>query len=256
MTDAPCPADDPPALLSSSRPSWRSRQRHTAEPAYDTSRIVSIGGAITEILYALGLEQRIVAVDSTSFYPPQALREKPNVGYMRQLSPEGVLGLNPSLILATEGAGPKETVAVLEVCRRRLRVGAGSLHRRRHRREDPRHRRRSRRRRSAANVWPRPSPPTSTRWRGCAPRIEQAGCERCSCCRSSATGRRSPAATPPPTASCALAGADQRDHRVRGLQGGQRRGHHRGAAGGRARDAARWPIRSTPARCSRIRPSR
>ena len=79
----------------------------------DNSRIVSIGGAITEILYALGLDHRVVAIDSTSFYPPQALREKPNVGYMRALSPEGVLGLNPSLILATEDAGPKEAITVL-----------------------------------------------------------------------------------------------------------------------------------------------
>jgi len=77
-------------------------------------RIVSIGGAVTEILYALGAEQRIVAVDSTSFYPAQALKEKPNVGYMRALSAEGVLGLNPSLILASEGSGPKETIAVLK----------------------------------------------------------------------------------------------------------------------------------------------
>jgi len=82
--------------------------------AHDTSRIVSIGGAVTEILYALGLEHRIVAVDSTSHYPPQALREKRNVGYFRALSPEGVLGLNPSLILAIEGAGPKQAVTVLE----------------------------------------------------------------------------------------------------------------------------------------------
>src|SRR4051812_29475785 len=71
----------------------------------DPSRIVSIGGSTTEILYALGLERQIVAVDSSSFYPPQALREKADVGYMRQLSPEGVLGLNPSLIIATEGTG-------------------------------------------------------------------------------------------------------------------------------------------------------
>jgi iron complex transport system substrate-binding protein len=85
-----------------------------ARAALDPSRIVSIGGAITEILYALGLEQRVVAVDSTSLYPPQALRDKPSVGYMRALSPEGVLSLNPSLILATEGTGPKETVAVLK----------------------------------------------------------------------------------------------------------------------------------------------
>jgi iron complex transport system substrate-binding protein len=80
----------------------------------DTSRIVSVGGAVTEILYALGLADRVVAVDTTSLYPASALKEKPNVGYMRALSAEGVLGLSPSLVLAIEGAGPKETVAVLE----------------------------------------------------------------------------------------------------------------------------------------------
>jgi iron complex transport system substrate-binding protein len=80
----------------------------------DATRIVSVGGAVTEILYALGLSERIVAVDTTSLFPAEALRQKPNVGYMRALSAEGVLGLNPSLILAIEGAGPQETVAVLE----------------------------------------------------------------------------------------------------------------------------------------------
>ena len=80
----------------------------------DASRIVSVGGSVTEILYALGLESRVVAVDTTSVYPKEALRQKPNVGYMRQLSPEGVLGLAPSLVLAAEGAGPKETIAVIE----------------------------------------------------------------------------------------------------------------------------------------------
>jgi iron complex transport system substrate-binding protein len=81
---------------------------------YDTSRIVSIGGSITEILYALGMQQKIVAVDTTSLYPPSALRDKPNVGYMRQLSAEGVLGLSPTLILAIDGSGPKETIDVLQ----------------------------------------------------------------------------------------------------------------------------------------------
>jgi heme transport system substrate-binding protein len=80
----------------------------------DASRIVSIGGAVTEILYALGLERRVIAVDSTSVFPARALGEKPNVGYMRQLSAEGVLGLGPSLVLAAEGSGPKETIAVLD----------------------------------------------------------------------------------------------------------------------------------------------
>lgn len=76
-------------------------------------RVVAVGGALTEIVYALGLEDRLVGIDTTSLYPPQALKEKPNVGYMRQLSAEGVLGLNPELILAVEGSGPKETLAVL-----------------------------------------------------------------------------------------------------------------------------------------------
>jgi iron complex transport system substrate-binding protein len=83
----------------------------------NTSRIVSIGGAITEILYALGVQDKIVGVDTTSLYPPQALKDKPNVGYMRQLSAEGVLGLNPQLILAIEGSGPKETLEVLEAAK-------------------------------------------------------------------------------------------------------------------------------------------
>src|SRR5262245_15619014 len=90
------------------------RSAPSAVMAPDASRIVSMSGAITEILYALGLENRIVAVDSTSLYPPEALRDKPNVGYMRALSAEGVLSLNPSLILAAEGSGPKETIAVLK----------------------------------------------------------------------------------------------------------------------------------------------
>lgn len=83
----------------------------------NTERVVAVGGAITEILYALGLEGRVVGVDATSLYPERALSEKPNVGYMRALSAEGVLGLNPQLILAVEGAGPKETLDVINTAK-------------------------------------------------------------------------------------------------------------------------------------------
>lgn len=88
-----------------------------AAHAADTSRIVSIGGAVTEILYGLGADKNIVAVDTTSLYPPQAMQEKASVGYMRALSAEGVLGLHPTLILATEGSGPKETMTVLQAAK-------------------------------------------------------------------------------------------------------------------------------------------
>ncbi len=80
----------------------------------DTSRIVAIGGDVTEILYALKAEGKIAAVDSTSQFPPQALKEKPNVGYMRALSAEGVLSANPTVILASKDAGPPDVVAALK----------------------------------------------------------------------------------------------------------------------------------------------
>ena len=72
----------------------------------DSSRIVSIGGAVTETIYALGLEGRIVGVDTTSLYPPEALKRAPNVGYMRALSAEGILSLKPSWVIAIDGSGP------------------------------------------------------------------------------------------------------------------------------------------------------
>ena len=79
----------------------------------DASRIIALGGTVTEILYALGLEAAVAGVDVTSTFPARA-EGKPSVGYVRALSAEGVLALGPSLILATEDAGPKEAVAVLE----------------------------------------------------------------------------------------------------------------------------------------------
>src|ERR1700678_899375 len=72
----------------------------------DSSRIVSIGGAVTETIYALGLEGRIVGVDTTSLSPPEALKRAPNVGYMRALSAEGILSLKPSWVIAIDGSGP------------------------------------------------------------------------------------------------------------------------------------------------------
>ena len=78
-----------------------------------TDRLVSIGGAVTEILYDLGLEDRIVGVDTTSLFPEEALKQKPNVGYMRALSAEGVLSLKPSLVVAVEGSGPPDALALV-----------------------------------------------------------------------------------------------------------------------------------------------
>lgn len=78
----------------------------------DTSRLVTVGGAVTEIVFALGYGDKVVARDITSFYPDE-VNKLPSVGYMRALSPEGVLSVNPSAILMIQGSGPKETIDVL-----------------------------------------------------------------------------------------------------------------------------------------------
>lgn len=74
--------------------------------------VVSIGGSITEIIYELGEQDRLLARDSTSVYPSEVFA-LPSVGYVRALSPEGVLSMGGDLILVEEGAGPPETLDVL-----------------------------------------------------------------------------------------------------------------------------------------------
>ncbi|MCY0094959.1 heme/hemin ABC transporter substrate-binding protein [Hoeflea ulvae] len=76
-------------------------------------RVLAIGGAVTEIVYALGEQDRLVGRDSTSTFPPEA-NGLPDVGYIRALSPEGVLSVKPDLILARENNGPPEAVEVLK----------------------------------------------------------------------------------------------------------------------------------------------
>lgn len=84
-----------------------------AAAARAQERVLSIGGAVTEVIYALGEEGRLVGRDTTSGFPPEA-GALPDVGYMRQLSPEGVLSVAPDLIILSGGAGPAETLATLE----------------------------------------------------------------------------------------------------------------------------------------------
>lgn len=88
----------------------------TAEPTThfsENARIVSIGGSLTEIVYALGAQDQLVGRDSTSIYPKEALK-LPVLGYMRTLSPEGVLSLAPEGILLVEGSGPPSTIDILK----------------------------------------------------------------------------------------------------------------------------------------------
>nr|WP_315490034.1 ABC transporter substrate-binding protein [uncultured Rhodoferax sp.] len=75
-------------------------------------RIVSVGGALTEIVYTLQADAELVGVDTTSLFPVQA-QKLPSVGYARALSAEGVLALAPTQLIVTEDAGPSAVLRQL-----------------------------------------------------------------------------------------------------------------------------------------------
>jgi len=79
----------------------------------DGRRVISADGAITEIIYALGAEDQLVAVDTTSRYPA-AVEDLPKVGYLRALPFEGVLAMKPDVLITTEEAAPEETLERLK----------------------------------------------------------------------------------------------------------------------------------------------
>jgi iron complex transport system substrate-binding protein len=85
----------------------------TPSLAEDAPRIITLGGSVTEIAVALGAGDRLVARDTTSNFP-ERIQALPDVGYIRALSPENILALDPTLILAEGDAGPPEAVEVLK----------------------------------------------------------------------------------------------------------------------------------------------
>lgn len=76
-------------------------------------RVISATGGITEIIYSLGAQSALVAVDTTSQYPEEALT-LPNIGYMRAISSEGVVSLDPSVMLVTDDVGPPPAISLIK----------------------------------------------------------------------------------------------------------------------------------------------
>ena len=81
----------------------------TCKLADNHSKIVIAGGSITEIIYFLNEDKKIVGVDVTSNYPKKA-KNLPSIGYVRNLSTEGILSLNPTLILGEDDMGPPNVI--------------------------------------------------------------------------------------------------------------------------------------------------
>ena len=75
-------------------------------------RLVCVGGPVTEIVFALGFGDSVVAVDSSSMYPEE-VQSLPQAGYVAAISAEGLLAMEPDLILASSRIGPPAVVEQL-----------------------------------------------------------------------------------------------------------------------------------------------
>jgi len=67
------------------------------------ARIVSMAPSITEVVFALGLSDRVVGVSAFCDYPPEAAK-KPKIGGVVNPNMEAVVALNPDLVLALPNA--------------------------------------------------------------------------------------------------------------------------------------------------------
>ena len=74
------------------------------------SKIVSVGGSITETVVALGHSNELIGVDLSSSYPKEITSKLPNVGYWIDLPQEGILSLKPEVVIISNQAGPKKLV--------------------------------------------------------------------------------------------------------------------------------------------------
>ncbi len=82
----------------------------------DISRIVSLNGDITEIIFELGLGENVVGVDVTTTYPPAAAAlndQGDTVGFAQQLTAEAVLRFEPSLVVGDTQVAPPEAIEQL-----------------------------------------------------------------------------------------------------------------------------------------------
>ncbi len=77
--------------------------------AFAQERIIPLYGDITEIIFALGAGDQIVAVDASSNYPAETL-DLPNVGYVGQLGVETLLVYEPTLVIATPETRPRQVL--------------------------------------------------------------------------------------------------------------------------------------------------
>lgn len=103
------PPAEPPAATEPSLPVTVTDETGATITVESIERIIPLDGDIAEIVFALDLGANVVATDLSATYPPEA-DALPEIGYQRALSAEAVAAFAPTVLLATDIAGPPEAL--------------------------------------------------------------------------------------------------------------------------------------------------
>lgn len=94
-------------------PSVATTTADSVQHVVSAQRILPVDGDLAEIVFALGLGDQVVATDISATYPSEA-DALPEIGYQRALAPEPIAAIEPTIVLATDLAGPVETLDALD----------------------------------------------------------------------------------------------------------------------------------------------
>ncbi|EPH11090.1 iron complex transport system substrate-binding protein [Myroides odoratimimus CCUG 12700] len=112
-------------LIVTAMMSCNSKKEQESTPVETTQvkeRIISLNGAITETLVALGEKENIIAVDVTSTYPEDIKTTAQDLGHTSKISIESIMALKPTIIYATEKDLNDDFKSQLEKTKIRLEV--------------------------------------------------------------------------------------------------------------------------------------
>ena len=90
-------------------------QRDKTVVIRSSERIVSLNGSTTEILFTLGVGDNVVGCDASSNVSKSVRERLPSVGYQYGLNAEGILSLNPTLVIGRDDVRPPQVVQQLRM---------------------------------------------------------------------------------------------------------------------------------------------
>lgn len=98
------------------------KEGQVQEEVIEHKKIVSLSGAITETLVALGQEEKIVGVDVTSTYPQYIKDKAKDLGHVKVISAENVIALQPTLVLASDKDLSPELITKLQTANIQVKI--------------------------------------------------------------------------------------------------------------------------------------